>query len=97
MQDDIIVHYLTDGYWQQQGETRRKFNVQPGGTLTANITALTQEGQQLATWALEAWSDVTGIFSFITTEDADITSVFYFHVIDGVTQCVHIRGRHGHV
>ena len=69
-----IVDYLTDGYWQQQGASRRKFNVQPGGTLTANITALTEEGQQLAKWALEAWTVVTSInFSFITTEDADIT------------------------
>ena len=69
-----IVDYLTDGYWQQQGETRRKFNVQLGGTLTANITALTEEGQQLATWALEAWSDVTGInFQLVTDADAQIT------------------------
>ena len=69
-----IVDYLTDGYWQQQGGSRRKFNVQPGGTLTANITALTEEGQQLATWALEAWSDVTGInIQLVTDADAHIT------------------------
>ncbi len=71
-----IVDYLIDGYWQQQGGERRKFNVQPGGTLTANITALTQEGQQLATWALEAWSDVTGInFQLVTDADAHITFI----------------------
>ena len=69
-----IVDYLTDGYWQQQGGARRKFNVQPGGTLTANITALTEEGQQLATLALEAWSDLTGInFQLVTDADAHIT------------------------
>lgn len=69
-----IVDYLTDGYWQQQGGARRKFNVQPGGTLTANISALTEEGQQLATWALEAWSEVTGInFQIVTDADAHIT------------------------
>ena len=73
MQDDIIVHYLTDGYWQQQGEARRIFNVQPGGTLTANITALTPEGQQLASWALEAWTNITGInFEYVTHDDANI-------------------------
>ena len=45
-----------------------------GGTLTANITALTSEGQQLAQWALEAWTEVTGInFSLATTTDANIT------------------------
>ena len=69
-----IVDYLTDGYWQQQGGARRKFDIQPGGTLTANIAALTPAGQQLATWALEAWADVTGInFSLVTTAGADIT------------------------
>ena len=99
MQDDIIVHYLTDGYWQQQGDTRRKFDVQLGGTLTANITALTQEGQQLATWALEAWSDVSGInFSFITTADADITfddnepgAFSTSSVVDGVISSSHVN------
>lgn len=69
-----IVDYLTDGYWQQQGGARRKFNVQPGGTLTVNITALTGGGQQLATWALEVWSVVTGInFQMVTDADTQIT------------------------
>ncbi len=68
-----IVDYLTDGYWQQQGAARHKFNVQPGGTLTVNIAALTPEGQQLATWALEAWSVISGInFDFTTGADAQI-------------------------
>ena len=73
MQDDIIVHYLTDGYWEGTGRTRRKFDVQPGGTLTVNITALTTEGQQLARWALESWSNVTGIqFEEVSHSDANI-------------------------
>ena len=46
-----IVDYLTDGYCESTGSTRRKFDVQPSGTLTVNITALTPEGQQLARWA----------------------------------------------
>lgn len=37
------------------------FNLGPSRALTVNITALTAAGQQLATWALEAWSMVTGI------------------------------------
>ena len=73
MQDDIIVHYLTDGYWEGTGRTRRKFDVQPGGTLNVNITALTSEGQQLARWALESWSNVTGIqFEEVSHSDAHI-------------------------
>ncbi len=37
------------------------FNLGASRSLTVNITALTTAGQQLATWALEAWSMVTGI------------------------------------
>ena len=69
-----IVSYLTDGFWEQRGLSPRKFNVSPGGTLTANITALTPEGQQLAEWALESWTVVSGIkFSFTDSADAAIT------------------------
>ena len=73
---DDIVYYLTNGYWEGTERTRRKFDVQPGGTLTANITALTPEGQYLARLALDAWSNVTGInFSFVIHDDAHI--MFY--------------------
>ena len=42
--------------------------------LTANITALTEAGQQLARWALEAWTNVTGInFKFVDDDNAHIT------------------------
>ncbi|NOR62447.1 MAG: alkaline metalloproteinase [Rhodobacteraceae bacterium] len=37
------------------------FNIGAARVITVNITALTGAGQQLATWALEAWSMVTGI------------------------------------
>ena len=68
-----VVNYLTDGYWQHHGEQRRKFNVKPGGTLTVNINSLTYEGQQLAKWALDAWSMVSGIrFQSVSHANADI-------------------------
>ena len=71
---DEIADYLTDGFREWQGTTRRVFDVEPGGVLTANITALTEEGQQLAKWALEAWTNVTGIrFEFVDKDDAHIT------------------------
>ena len=70
---DDIADYLTDGYWEWQGEARRAFDVEPGGTLTANITDLTAEGQQLARRALEAWTDVSGIgFEFVESGNAQI-------------------------
>ena len=41
---DQIADYLTDGYWEGDGGSRRAFDVAPGGTLTADITALTVRG-----------------------------------------------------
>ena len=70
---DEVAYQLTDGYRAfsaaESGGSgaRRAFSVAPGGTLTADITALTSEGQQLARWALEAWTNVTDIeFRFVS-------------------------------
>ena len=61
---DEIADYMTES----------AFDVEPGGVLTADITALTEEGQQLALWALEAWTNVTGIiFKFVADDNAHIT------------------------
>ena len=71
---DDLADYMTDGFWEWSGGSRAAFDVGPGGTLTADITALTESGQQLARWALEAWSNVTGInFRFVDNDNADIT------------------------
>ena len=71
---DEIADYLTDGYWKWQGGSGFAFDVEPGGVLTADITALTEEGQQLARWALEAWTNVTGIkFESVDDDNANIT------------------------
>ena len=71
---DQIADYLTDGYWEWwDSGSRRAFDVAPGGTLTADITGLTAEGQQLARWALEAWTNVTGINFRFVESDANIT------------------------
>ena len=76
---DEVAYQLTDGYWAFSAAefggsgARRAFNVTPGGTLTADITALTPEGQQLARWALEAWTNVTGIEFRFVSADAQIT------------------------
>lgn len=68
-----IASQLTDGFWDANGASRRAFDVEPGGTLTANITGLTAAGQMLARAALEAWSDVTGIkFTFTSSQSASI-------------------------
>ncbi len=40
---DEIADYLTDGFAEWKGNSRSAFHVEPGGTLTANIIALTEE------------------------------------------------------
>ena len=71
---DEIADYMTDGYWEGRREARRAFDVGPGGVLTVNITALTEEGKQLARWALEAWANVADItFEFVEDDNAHIT------------------------
>ena len=71
---DEIAGQLTDDFWEWSGTSRRVQDVGPGGVLTADITDLTEEGQQLARWALEAWTNVTGItFHLVDDDDADIT------------------------
>ena len=69
---DEIAYQLTDGFWEDD-TGRHSFTVATGGTLTADITALTAEQQQLARWALESWTNVTGIEFRFVAGDADIT------------------------
>ncbi|MDJ0630833.1 MAG: M10 family metallopeptidase [Rhodobacter sp.] len=70
---DQIAYQLTDAYWTNQGDIRAGFNASVGDTITVNITALTAEGQQLARWALEAWTAVSGLNFAETGGAAQIT------------------------
>ena len=66
---DEIADYISSRRSDLQG-----FDVDPGGMLTANITALNEAGRQLARWALEAWTNVSGIrFEFVDDDSAHIT------------------------
>ena len=93
---DDLADYLTDGFW---GGRRRAYDVTSGGELTANITGLTEKGQQLARWALEAWSNVTGIkFEFVDDDSAHISfddnrpgGNAGSSVIDGVIASSHVN------
>ena len=67
---DELADYLTDGWWEDNGSTRHSADVETGGVLTVNITALNEDGQRLARWALEAWTNVTGIEFKLVEEDS---------------------------
>ena len=65
--NDQIADQLINGYWGGPGAAR-SFDVQQGGSLTVNITALTADGQFLAREALLLWADVLGItFNEVTS------------------------------
>ena len=72
---DELADYLIDGFSElSDSDEHFSFDVEAGGVLTANITDLTEDGQRLARWALEAWTHVTGIkFELVDDEDAQIT------------------------
>lgn len=70
--NEQIAYQLTDGFWNKEGEPTRQFDVPVGGTITVNLSGLTQKGQFYASYALDMWSDVTGL-QFVTTRgQADI-------------------------
>ncbi len=64
---DQIADQLTNGYWEDfRGVSARSFNLDASREIAVDISSLTADGQFLATNALQAWSDVTGItFTFI--------------------------------
>ena len=50
---------------------RLKFPISTGGSLTVNISALSETGQMLAQRALMAWTEITGIrFEPVDSDDA---------------------------
>ena len=70
---DDIARHLANGYFDEFSGYRHAFRISSGDTLNVNITALTTEGKQLAQWALEAWTNVTGINFNLVTGRAHIT------------------------
>ena len=54
-----IATFETEFFWGYP--TTLRFDAVAGDTLTYNISNLTVEGQRLAEWALDSWSDVTGL------------------------------------
>ena len=70
---DELANYLTDGYWNDQGGSRRSFDTSSSNQITVNITALTADGQQLARWAMEAWEMVADIQFVEVTTGGQIT------------------------
>lgn len=56
-----IARQLTDGYWQESGQSRRSFDAGQGTVLNVDLSGLTVAGRVLADRALATWEAVTGI------------------------------------
>ncbi|AYD00812.1 M10 family metallopeptidase C-terminal domain-containing protein [Neorhizobium sp. NCHU2750] len=64
---DAIATQLTTNFWKSEGSAPYKFDIRAGDTLTVNIASLTSQGQQLAKWALTAWTEASGIkFKYVS-------------------------------
>lgn len=90
---DTLAAYLTDGYWDDNGEARHSFDIEPGGTITVNITTLGNAAQKLARDALQTWTDLTGInFEEVSSsgdiifgDDNPVNSASAYSDVDGTS------------
>ncbi len=67
-----MADYLTDGHWEETGESRHTFDTGTSNVITVDITSLGADGQQLARWAFEAWEMVADIDFVEVSFGADI-------------------------
>ena len=68
-----ISTYLLEPEYELPRFHRTAFPVEPGDTLTASVSNLNETGQVLATRALLAWTEATGIhFRLVESDDVDI-------------------------
>ena len=68
---DQLVEFMLAPEGYPEDLHRLKFPVTTGGTLTVNISALSETGQALASRALMAWTEATGIrFEPVDSDDA---------------------------
>ena len=68
-----LLDQLADYISTNSFGNKNSFQIQTGDTLTADVSAMTPEGQVLAHDALEAWSMVTGIhFEIVESAEANI-------------------------
>lgn len=71
---DELADYLTEGYWNDQGNPPRQWFDLAGTTdITVDLTGLGADSVQLARWALEAWEMVADIEFEEVESGADIT------------------------
>ena len=79
---DDIANQLTNDFW---GGTTYSFDVSTRDALTVDLSALAENGQNMARIALEAWSEVTGL-AFLERTDAQLTpSALIYETVDAAS------------
>ncbi|MFP5076622.1 M10 family metallopeptidase [Rhizobium sp. YIM 134829] len=59
--DKIAKQLATDYHKNHDKNPPQSWPLKAGGTLTVNLSGLSKDGRQLAEWALDAWTGVSGI------------------------------------
>ena len=67
-----LADYLVNGFWQDNRQQARAFDVSDSNVITVNLSGLTSSGRILARGALEAWSSVADLRFRETNSNADI-------------------------
>ncbi|MTH96820.1 M10 family metallopeptidase [Roseibium sp. RKSG952] len=68
-----LAEQLSTDFWTSRGDSPRSFDVEEGGTITVDYTGLTPLGKFYAHFALQMWSDATGLEFEVVQGNADIT------------------------
>lgn len=68
-----LAAFLTDGYWEANGQVRHSFDTSGSNVISVNLNDLSWEGKKLARWAFEAWESVADIDFVEIDGTADIT------------------------
>ncbi|OCX66434.1 hypothetical protein BFP70_05280 [Thioclava sp. SK-1] len=68
-----IAEFLRVGYWAGKGTSAHSFILSQDGSLSVNLTGLTQDAQDTAREALQAWTTTTGLRFVETRGAAQIT------------------------
>lgn len=79
-----VASFITEMAWGIP--TPIHFDESPGGIITYNLSNLTAAGQQLAEWAFEAWSAVSGLV--FQSDSANTADIVFF---DGASDTIPAR------
>jgi serralysin len=73
-----VVDYLTDGFWEYFDGGRRSFDLTEDRVVSYDTSRLSDDERFLATSAMEAWADVTGI-RFVPVAAGASADLSYFN------------------